>query len=50
LPALYGALEAAIRARGFAPDDLAREHYVVNPTTASNPADFETRIAWPIAS
>jgi DNA-binding transcriptional MerR regulator len=50
LPALYGALEAAIRARGSVPSDLAREHYVVNPNTVSNPADFETRIAWPIVA
>ena len=49
LPAVYGALEAAIRGRGLVPGDLAREHYLVNPGTG-DPAAFRTRIAWPIAS
>jgi effector-binding domain-containing protein len=50
LPALYGALEAAIRERGPGPEDLAREHYLVNPSTAADPADFVTRIVWPVSS
>lgn len=49
LPAVYGALEAAIREQGLVPEDLAREHYVVNPGTATDPADYETRIVWPVA-
>jgi DNA-binding transcriptional MerR regulator len=50
LPAVYRALEAAIRERGLEPEDLAREHYVVNPGSAGDPADFRTRIVWPVAS
>ena len=50
LPALYGALDAAIRGRGLLPDDLAREHYIANPSTVTDPAYFQTRIVWPIAT
>ena len=49
LPALYGALEAAIRERGLVPENLAREHYIVNPGMTADPADFRTRIVWPVA-
>jgi DNA-binding transcriptional MerR regulator len=49
LPALYGALETAIRSRGLEPGDLAREHYVVNPGSKSDPAQYRTRIVWPVA-
>jgi hypothetical protein len=45
---VYGALEAAIREQGLVPEDLAREHYVVNPGTAADPADLRTRIVWPV--
>jgi DNA-binding transcriptional MerR regulator len=50
LPALYGALEGAIRRQGLAPLDLAREHYLVNPGTEQDRAAFRTRIVWPVAS
>jgi DNA-binding transcriptional MerR regulator/effector-binding domain-containing protein len=49
LPALYGALETAIRERGLVPEDLAREHYLVSPSTVEDPAGYETRIVWPVA-
>jgi DNA-binding transcriptional MerR regulator len=49
LPALYGALEGAIRGRGLEPQDLAREHYLVHPGTEDDPAAFRTRIVWPVA-
>jgi effector-binding domain-containing protein len=50
LPALYGALEAAIRERGLVPGDLAREHYLVNPSTVGDRADFQNTDHWPVAS
>src|SRR5262249_10352561 len=31
LPAVFGALESVLRARNLAPQDLAREHYLVHP-------------------
>jgi effector-binding domain-containing protein len=43
LPALYGALEAAIRERGLVPEDLAREHYLVSPNTRDDPADCSSQ-------
>ena len=49
LPAVYGALEAAIRGRGLVPQDLAREHYIVNAGMVEDAADFRTRIVWPVA-
>jgi DNA-binding transcriptional MerR regulator len=49
LPALWGALEAAIRDRGLSPRNLGREHYVVNPSAAEDPADYETRMVWPVS-
>ena len=48
LPEVYGALEAAIRRRALEPADLAREHYLANPATHSDPSDFVTRIVWPV--
>jgi DNA-binding transcriptional MerR regulator len=50
LPEVYGALEAAIRERGLVPQDLAREHYVVNAGMTADPPDLRTRIVWPVAS
>lgn len=49
LPDAYRALESAIRARGLEPQDLAREHYVVNPGTETDPARYRTRVVWPVA-
>jgi DNA-binding transcriptional MerR regulator len=49
LRALWGALEAAIRGRDLTPRNLGREHYVVNPSTAEDPAAYETRMVWPVA-
>jgi effector-binding domain-containing protein len=48
LPAVYGALESAIRGRGLVPVNLAREHYVVNPGMTADPAELRTRIVWPV--
>jgi hypothetical protein len=30
------------------PKDLAREHYLVNPGTESDPAEYRTLIVWPV--
>jgi DNA-binding transcriptional MerR regulator len=49
LPDVYRALESAIRDRGLKPQDLAREHYVVNPGDSDDPAAYRTRIVWPVA-
>jgi DNA-binding transcriptional MerR regulator len=49
LPALYGALEDAIRSRDLEPQDLAREHYLVSPQTETDPSRLVTRIVWPVA-
>jgi effector-binding domain-containing protein len=48
--ALYGALEAAIPEQSLMPQNLAREHYVTNPSTVADPAGYQTRIIWPVAS
>ena len=48
LPDVYRALEPAIRERGLEPLGLAREHYVGHPNNTRNPADYETRILWPV--
>src|SRR5262245_63865283 len=50
LPDVYRALEPAIRERGLEPLDLAREHYVGHPSNTADPADYETRIVWPVSS
>jgi DNA-binding transcriptional MerR regulator len=50
LPALWGALEAAIREQGLSPRSLGREHYVVNPSAVDDPAEYETRMVWPVAA
>jgi len=50
LPDVYRALEPAIRARGFEPRDLAREHYISHPNNTRDPADYQTRIVWPVRS
>jgi DNA-binding transcriptional MerR regulator len=50
LPALWGALEAAIREQGLGPRSLGREHYVVNPGTVDDAAAYETRMVWPVAA
>ena len=48
LPDVYRALDPAIRERGLEPVELAREHYVGHPNNTPNPADYETRIVWPV--
>jgi DNA-binding transcriptional MerR regulator/effector-binding domain-containing protein len=50
LPDVYRALEPAIRERGFEPLEPAREHYVGHPNNTDDPADYETRIVWPVDS
>ena len=49
LPAVWGALEAAIRDRGLSPRNLGRDHYVVNPSATDDPAEYQTRLVWPVA-
>jgi DNA-binding transcriptional MerR regulator/effector-binding domain-containing protein len=49
LPDVYRALEPAIREQGLEPLELAREHYVGHPNNTADPADYETRIVWPVA-
>ena len=48
LPDVFRALEPALRERGFEPLELAREHYVGHPNNTPDPADYETRIVWPV--
>jgi DNA-binding transcriptional MerR regulator/effector-binding domain-containing protein len=48
LPDVYRALEPALRERGFEPLGLAREQYIGHPNNTSDPADYETRIVWPV--
>ena len=48
LPDVYRALEPAIRDRGFEPRELAREHYIGHPNNTQDPADYQTRIVWPV--
>jgi effector-binding domain-containing protein len=48
LPDVYRALEPAIRKRGLEPLEFAREHYVGHPNNTVDPADYETRIVWPV--
>jgi DNA-binding transcriptional MerR regulator/effector-binding domain-containing protein len=48
LPDVYRAIEPTLRERGFEPLELAREHYVGHPNNTSDPADYETRIVWPV--
>jgi DNA-binding transcriptional MerR regulator/effector-binding domain-containing protein len=50
LPDVYRALEPAIRERGLEPLELAREYYVGHPNNTPDPADYETRIVWPVSS
>ena len=38
----------AIRERGYEPLELAREHYVGHPNNTPDPADYETRMVWPV--
>jgi DNA-binding transcriptional MerR regulator/effector-binding domain-containing protein len=45
---VYRALEPAIREQGLEPLELAREHYVGSPANTADPADYETRIVWPV--
>ena len=47
-PDVFRALEPALRERGFEPLELAREHYVGHPNNTPDPADYETRIVWPV--
>ena len=48
LPDAYRALEPAIREHGLEPRELAREHFVGHPNNTADPADYETRIVWPV--
>jgi DNA-binding transcriptional MerR regulator len=48
LPDVYRALEPAIRERGLEPLEFAREHFVGHPNNTQTPADYETRIVWPV--
>ena len=50
LPDVYRAPEPAIRKRGFEPLEYAREHYVGHPNNTMDPADYETRIVWPLST
>jgi DNA-binding transcriptional MerR regulator/effector-binding domain-containing protein len=50
LPDVYRAFEPAIRERGLEPLELVREHYVGHPKNTPDPADYETRIVWPVGS
>jgi DNA-binding transcriptional MerR regulator/effector-binding domain-containing protein len=48
LPDVYRALEPAIRELGLEPLGPPREHYVGHPNNTADPADYETRIVWPV--
>ena len=48
LPDVYRALEPALRERGLEPLGPAREHYAGHPNNTAAPADYQTRIVWPV--
>jgi DNA-binding transcriptional MerR regulator/effector-binding domain-containing protein len=45
---VYRALEPSIRDRGLEPLEFAREHYIGHPNNTQDPADYQTRIVWPV--
>jgi DNA-binding transcriptional MerR regulator len=46
--AVYAPLEEWIRAQGLEPDGLGCEHYVTDPDRHPDPADWRTRVVWPV--
>jgi DNA-binding transcriptional MerR regulator len=46
---VYAPLEEWIRAQGLEPGGPTREHYVTDPDRHPDPAEWRTRVVWPVA-
>jgi DNA-binding transcriptional MerR regulator len=50
LPDVFRAMERSLREQGLEPGPLPREYYVGHRNNRADPAEYETRIVWPVAS